>query len=213
MQSIRKSEMNKWTWHIYSSLHFQLTVPNTFRLHVQCPLPCTWRPSQSFSGICRDGQDISLAFRGLQIEMQGQNAKSGQAGTGRVFSEVWRNKEHNFFFFLPDSHVIYIIKVNLLGRGGHSRQDRVRGLRMRKEKTGSTDIRKKTQVTWLCWPESWYCHQWHLNEFGWAKQSWSFLYPHLLNRNGKRIKQTVIYLTGLHCHLITGWLWESHLTF
>ena len=80
------------------------------------------------------------------------NAKSGRGGTGRVFSEVWRNKEHNFF--LPDSHVIYILKVNLLGRGGHSRQDRVRGLRMREEKTGSTDIRKKTQVTWLCWPES-----------------------------------------------------------
>ena len=43
--------------------------------------------------------------------------------------------------------MIYILKVNLLGRGGHSRQDRVRGLRMREEKTGSTDIRKKTQVT------------------------------------------------------------------
>ena len=47
---------------------------------------------------------------------------------------------------MPDSHVIYIIKVNLSGRGGHSRQDRGRGLRVRKEKTGSTDVRKKTQV-------------------------------------------------------------------
>ena len=102
------------------------------------------------------------------------NAKSGQAGTDSVFSEVWRNKGH---IFLPDSHVIYIIKVNLSGRGGHSRQDRGRGLRVRKEKTGSTDVRKKTQVIWLCWPESWYCNQWHLNEFGWAKQSWSFCIP------------------------------------
>ena len=42
--------------------------------------------------------------------------------------------------------MIYIIKVNLSGRGGHSRQDRGRGLRVRKEKTGSTDVRKKTQV-------------------------------------------------------------------
>ena len=154
-----------------------------------------------------------LPSGGFRLRCRGKMQSQGERVQAEcsVRSEGIRNTI--FFFFLPDSHVIYIIKVNLLGRGGHSRQDRVRGLRMRKEKTGSMDIRKKTQVTWLCWPESWYCHQWHLNEFGWAKQSWSFLYPHLLNRNGKRIKQTVIYLTGLHCHLITGWLWESHLTF
>lgn len=99
------------------------------------------------------------------------NAKSGRAGTDRVFGEVWRNKGH---IFLPDSDVIYIIKVNLLGKGGHSRQDRGRGLRMKKEKT---NVRMKTQVIWLCWPASWYWHQWHLSEFGWAKQSWSFCIP------------------------------------
>ena len=44
---------------------------------------------------------------------------------------------------MPDSDVIYIIKVNLLGKGGHSRQDRGGGLRMKKEKT---NVRMKTQV-------------------------------------------------------------------
>lgn len=84
--------------------------------------------SQSCSATCRDGQDIALAPRELLIEMQRQNEQM-QSEAEQVQRGCSVRPERIRDTFLLESHLVYILKVNQLGRGGHPRENGLPGQR------------------------------------------------------------------------------------